>query len=260
MVLKKMSLGLASAATAIVLLACSKDPQLNVQSAQSPRSAPQDAPAESPTSAASELPSPTGQPMSATPAGELPAGHPAVALPPGHPPAGEMAGAAIELPPVDPNTGHGGAALVWDVPASWRTEPPANPMRRAQYRIPGAAGDAELVVFYLGPNQGGPPLDNAQRWAMQFVQPDGSDPLAALKTRTGDIHGIPALFVETAGTYNSGTMSSGPAVAKENWALLGVVAEGGDANWFFKLTGPMKTVAAERGAFEGMIASLRRGS
>ena len=171
-----------------------------------------------------------------------------------------MDASAIALPPVDPEGGLGAAGLVWTAPAGWVAEPPANPMRRAQYKVPGAAGDGELVVFYFGPNQGGPPLDNAQRWAMQFTQPDGSDPLAALKTRTGDIQGIPALFVETTGTYNSGTMSGGPAVAKENWALLGAVAQGGDANWFFKFTGPRKTVEAERAHFEALLGSLRRGS
>jgi len=261
----RKSLGLATVATiataiiATATIACSKDPQLNVQNA------PQQAPA------GSSLPSkatPADPATAGKPAGELPAGHPAVAQPPGHPPAGGMASGmpggmadagGIALPPVDPEGGLGAAALVWDVPASWLAEPPANPMRRAQYRIRGAAGDAELVVFYFGPNQGGPPLDNAQRWAMQFAQPDGSDPLAALKTRTTDIRGIPALFVETTGTYNPGTMSGGPTGAKENWALLGVVAQGADANWFFKLTGPKPTVEAERGAFERMIGSLRRG-
>jgi hypothetical protein len=255
----------ATAATAT--MACSKDPQLNVQNTPQPApAATQGAPAEPAATAA--------------PAGELPAGHPAVALPPGHPPAGQVPGgmpggnpggmgagmgsgmsdaAGIALPPVDPQGGLGAAGLVWDVPASWIAEPPANAMRRAQYRVRGAAGDAELVVFYFGPNQGGPPLDNAQRWAMQFTQPGGGDPLAALQTRSGDIHGIPALFVETTGTYNPGTMSAGPAVAKENFALLGVVAQGGDANWFFKFTGPKPTVEAERAAFEAMVGSLRRG-
>ncbi len=249
------------ATAASATMACSKDPQLNVQNAPQPApAATQTAPAE-PAAAAST-----------TPAGELPAGHPAVALPPGHPPATGMPGGmpggmgagmgdagGIALPPVDPQGGLGAAGLVWDVPAGWVAEPPANPMRRAQYRVRGAAGDAELVVFYFGPNQGGPPLDNAQRWAMQFTQPGGGDPLAALQTRTGDIRGIPALFVETTGTYNSGTMSAGPAVAKENWALLGVVAQGGDANWFFKFTGPKPTIEAERAAFEAMVGSLRRG-
>jgi hypothetical protein len=253
------------ATAASATMACSKDPQLNVQSA------PQPAPAATQTAPA-EPAAPAAAAAAATPTGELPAGHPAVALPPGHPPAGGMPGGmpggmgagmsdagGIALPPVDPQGGLGAAGLVWDVPAGWVAEPPANPMRRAQYRVRGAAGDAELVVFYFGPNQGGPPLDNAQRWAMQFTQPGGGDPLAALQTRTGDIRGIPALFVETTGTYNSGTMSAGPAVAKENWALLGVVAQGGDANWFFKFTGPKPTIEAERAAFEAMVGSLRRG-
>ncbi len=259
MIRKAMFLALATVATASVVMGCSKEPQLNIQDAPA-QNAPQAVPAGAQT--------PAAQPASGMPAGELPAGHPAVALPPGHPPAGGMApgmapgmgAAGIALPPVDPAAGLGGAGLVWDVPAKWLAEPPANPMRRAQYRIPGAAGDGELVVFYFGPNQGGAPLDNARRWAMQFAQPGGSDPLAALKTRTAEIGGIPALFVETAGTYNPGTMGGGSAAPRENWALLGVVAQGGDANWFFKFTGPKATIEAERRAFEGMIGSLRRGS
>ena len=257
---KIRTLGMAALAAAIVVTAvsattaCSKEPQLNVQNA----------PAGTPASTGS----PNSEPASpAAPAGELPAGHPAVELPPGHPSTGGMGGnmgaSGIALPPVDPQAGLGAAGLVWDVAASWIAEQPANPMRRAQYRIPGppgAGGDGELVVFYFGPNQGGPPLDNAQRWAQQFAQPDGSDPLKALKTREGDIQGIPALFVETTGTYDPGTMSSAPATPRENWALLGVIAQGGDSNWFFKFTGPKKTVEAERSAFEAMIGSLRRGS
>ncbi len=260
----RIALTAAILSTALTAAACSKEPQLNVQSAPQESTATQTAPAPQPAQAAD----------AAAPQ-ELPPGHPSVALPPGHPPAsgmpagmaggmpggmpGAMGASGIALPPVDPQGGLGAAGLIWDAPASWIAQPPANPMRRAQYRVPGTAGDGELVVFYFGPNQGGPPLDNAQRWAMQFAQPSGADPLSALKTRNGDIHGIPALFVETTGTYNPGTMSAAPAAAMANWALLGVVAEGGDANWFFKFTGPKATVEAERAAFEAMIGSVRRG-
>jgi hypothetical protein len=41
--------------------------------------------------------------------------------------------------------------------------------------------------------------------------------------------------------------------------LLGAVAPGPDANWFFKLTGPDKTVTAQRDAFIGMVKSLKPG-
>jgi hypothetical protein len=233
------TLVLAIAALApIALAACGKDPKLNVESTSANR------PPES-RNASAEAQAPKAAPSRMQP-GAMPSGP-----------------AATPPPPVEPGTETGETGLAWDVPAAWIPEPPANSMRRAQYRIPGSPGggsDAELVVFYFGPNQGGPPLDNAKRWAMQFTQPDGSDPLAALKTRTDEIRGIPALFVETTGTYNSGTMSGGPSVTMENWALLGVVARGGDANWFFKLTGPKQTVDAERASFEKMIGSLRRGA
>jgi hypothetical protein len=235
---------LAMAVLAVGLIAstaCREDPQLNVQAAPADGRGEQSAPAQAPGAPA----------QSADTAQPAPSGMQPGAMPSGH---------AAMLPAVEPGSGEGETGLAWDTPSNWVAEPPANSMRRAQYRIPGAGGDAELVVFYFGPNQGGPPLDNAKRWAMQFTQPDGRDPLAALKTRTDEINGIPALMVETTGTYNSGTMSGGPAVAMDNWALIGVIAQGGDANWFFKLTGPQKTVTAERAAFEKMIGSLRRGS
>ena len=41
--------------------------------------------------------------------------------------------------------------------------------------------------------------------------------------------------------------------------LLGAIAEGPDANWFFKVTGPEVTVKANQGAFEKMLQSLHIG-
>jgi hypothetical protein len=41
--------------------------------------------------------------------------------------------------------------------------------------------------------------------------------------------------------------------------LLGAIARGPDANWFFKATGPQKTLEANRAAFEAMVRSLRSG-
>ena len=96
------------------------------------------------------------------------AGDGPAALPPGHPPIDGSAG-VIAAPPLGGTTT--GGQLVWTVPDSWTSEPPANAMRRAQYRVPGPGGDAELVVFYFGPGEGGDPRANAERWAGQFVQP-----------------------------------------------------------------------------------------
>ena len=62
-------------------------------------------------------------------------------------------------------------------------------MRRAQYRVPGSAGDGEGVVYYFGPGQGGGPMENAHRWAGMFKQPDGRDSIEVLTTKQIDSTG-----------------------------------------------------------------------
>jgi hypothetical protein len=40
--------------------------------------------------------------------------------------------------------------------------------------------------------------------------------------------------------------------------LLGAIADGPDAKWFFRATGPQATLEAQRAAFDRMIRSLKR--
>ena len=174
-------------------------------------------------------------------------------LPEGHPPVGT--GGDIIPPP--PGSGSGSAGLAWQTPDGWVEEPPSSQMRKAQYRVPGSAGDGQCVVFYFGPGQGGEPMANAARWAGQFAQPGGGDPIAAMKTREETIGGRSVLHVETTGTYQN-PMASDPPL--ENAMLLAAIVQGPDANWFFKLTGPVDTVEAQRDAFGGLIASITSGS
>src|SRR5262249_45098945 len=93
---------------------------------------------------------------------------PAPALPPGHPPTG-------------------GADLAWTAPDAWPTVPPTSSMRKAQYRIPKAAGDAEdgeCAVFYFGAGQGGDVKANVDRWAGQFVDAAGKTPSPTITETT----------------------------------------------------------------------------
>ena len=179
---------------------------------------------------------------------ELPAGHPEMTTSP-----------VFELPPVAEDAGTGSTGLSWTVPEGWVEEQPANAMRKAQYRVPGEGGDAQCVVFYFGPGQGGSPLANAQRWGSQFIQPDGRSSLEVLKTAEIEVNGIPVLTCEISGTYGGGMTMGGQGTPAENQMLLGAVAEGPDANWFFKFTGPRATVEANRGKFEELLGSLRSG-
>ncbi len=176
---------------------------------------------------------------------QLPSGHPPVTTP-------SSPADAIPLPP--PGSGTGKTGLAWDAPKGWVEEAPSSTMRRAQYRVPGAGGDGQCVVYYFGPGQGGAAMANAERWAGQFHQPDGRASSEVMKTETLEVVGIPVLVVEVTGDYGGGM--AGPAL--KGAMLLGAIAEGPDANWFFKLTGPEVTLQEQRKAFEALYGSLRQ--
>jgi len=145
----------------------------------------------------------------------------------------------------------------WAKPADWKEEPPSSGMRQAQYRVAGAGGDAECVVYYFGAGQGGDAQSNAERWAGQFSRPDGRP--AALKTTPLKAGELDVLMVEVEGTYLGGPTMGDPAPKpRANSLLLGAIAKGPDANWFFKFTGPAATVRPQSAAFEGMIRSLTK--
>jgi hypothetical protein len=134
-------------------------------------------------------------------------------------------------------------------------------MRKAQYRVTGDAGDAECIVFYFGPGQGGSALSNAQRWAQQFTLADGRPGKEGMQIENRTVGDIEVLVVSVSGTHQGGfRMQSTPEPPKAKQMLLGAVAKGPDANWFFKLTGPRATVEAQRSAFDALIASLMLGA
>lgn len=179
-------------------------------------------------------------------------------LPPGHPPLGGQ-GPSPHIPAPPPGTGPSGQGLIWTTPPGWTAETPASAMRRAQYRIPGSAGPGECAVFYFGPGEGGDAQSNAARWAGQFRRPDGKPIGDGFKTREIKVGDIPVLMVEVTGTYVGGMGGTPSGPERPNQMLLGAIAKGPDANWFFRATGPKATMEAQRSAFEGMIRSLKRG-
>jgi hypothetical protein len=194
-----------------------------------------------PAEGASAAPTtPQASPEGSRPPAVLPL--PGEQMPPGHPP--------VQTGP-----------LVWDVPAGWVEEQPASSMRRAQYRVPGSAGEGECVVYYFGAGQGGDPMANAVRWAGQFEQPDGSSSVDLMQVSRLEEARVPVQLVEVTGTYDGGmTMTDAPAEQMANYMLLGGIAQGADAPWFFKFTGPEATVRAQRESFVAMMESIRSGS
>lgn len=178
-------------------------------------------------------------------------------LPPGHPPTG---GSPPARPgPAAPGNSASSSALTWTAPAGWTQETPSSSMRRAQYRIPGPGGAGEFVVFYFGPGQGGDAKSNVARWAGQFRRPDGSPVSNEVKTRDIKVGDISVMLVEITGTYVGGMGGLPTGGDRPNYMLLGAIAKGPDAEWFFRATGPRTTLEPQRAAFEQMVRSIRRG-
>ena len=177
----------------------------------------------------------------------------------GSAPSGTSGAAPVAPLPLLPAHAPTGSGLSWTAPEGWQSETPSSSMRRAQYRIPASPGDSEAAecgVFYFGVGQGGDVQGNVERWAAQFKGPEGAE--AVPKVAEVRVGSLAVTEVELKGTYTPSQMGSphesgGP---KPGYMLLGVIVPGAGANWFFKCTGPEKTMEANRRKFGLMIASV----
>jgi hypothetical protein len=145
----------------------------------------------------------------------------------------------------------------WTDPDTWQRAQSPSPMRKATYTIPKAAGDsedAELAVFYFGPNSGGGIDANLERWSKQFSNVDPKQ----VKRDDRSTHGMVQHLVEiSSGTYEGGMGMGAASGAKQNFGLLGAIVETPVGNYFFKLTGPKKTVTGAKKKFLGLLDSIQ---
>lgn len=146
--------------------------------------------------------------------------------------------------------------ITWVDPPSFKRVPPSNPMRKASFVVPRAEGDGEdgeLTVFYFGPGQGGSIDANVERWIKQFADVKPED----VKRADREANGLRQHTVELeSGTFSSG-MPGGPATAKPGFGLVGGIVETPSGAYFFKLTGPSKTVKQAKPDFYKLLDSIK---
>lgn len=149
------------------------------------------------------------------------------------------------------------AGLTWTVPADWVAETPSSSMRLAQYRIPSNKSGVEdglVTVFHFGPGGGGGIEANLARWAGQFTQPDGSDPMSKAKIDHFDAGALKASTIDLLGRYQtSGMMGGGRNYDEPGWRLIGGILEGPGGPWFFKVVGPAEVLDGQMDSFLAML-------
>ncbi|MXY15442.1 MAG: hypothetical protein F4Y57_00120 [Acidobacteria bacterium] len=151
-------------------------------------------------------------------------------------------------------------ALRYDAPAAWIAVEPSSPMRVAQFpppRRPPHAEDADCAGFYFG-GEGGTVEANLDRWTNQMLQPDDS-PSADVATTTGfEVAGMPVTVLDVPGIYAAEVVpGSKMRYYKRDFRLKAAVVESPDGPYFFKLTGPSRTVARWEADFNTLINSVR---
>lgn len=139
--------------------------------------------------------------------------------------------------------------LKLNVPENWKQSKPSSRLRLAQFAIPKVKGDdedGELALFNFG--AGGGAKANIDRWIGQFQSAERE-----AKVKEGMLESGRYFFVEISGTYNK---PIGPPIARQTKPapgsrMLGVILGIEDKGiYFFKMTGPDKTVAAQVAALK----------
>jgi hypothetical protein len=147
--------------------------------------------------------------------------------------------------------------LKWTDPQGWTRQEQSSPMRVATYRVPHSGtdkDDAEMAIFHFGGGQGGDVEANLRRWENQFTDKKGD---AVRTERSANGLKTHVLQIES-GTYTAMAMMPGQSASpKSDYGMLAAVVETPLGPYFFKLTGPSKTVKAQKDAYMTMLDSVK---
>ena len=146
--------------------------------------------------------------------------------------------------------------ITLQVPTSWKSEPPTNKLRLAQFKIPAAEGDehpTELVISSF-PGGGGGVDANLKRWVSQFSS-DGRK----VKITTGECPQGAYHFSDVKGTYEytaGGPFAGGKKELRPNHQSHSIVLVTKDKEvYFLRLTGPEKAVTAAEKSFRAAFGA-----
>ena len=186
--------------------------------------------------------------------------------PHGADPHGEVKTAPVVRAPVNPAPVTPGGQvraetlveLGFSVPGEWTRKPGSNPMRLAEYTIPGPGGEVTLVVSRFA-GGGGDAAANVARWKTQFTAPDGGA-ITEVKEQTSERAPLKVTTVDITGTNIAAVTPGAPERYNEPGSrLLGLIVEGAGDPVFFKAVGPATTLDVWEPAFQKFAGSVVAG-
>jgi hypothetical protein len=146
-------------------------------------------------------------------------------------------------------------------PEKWKKEKPSNNLRKYQFAVPkvdGDADDAELAVFSFGASG---KEENLKRWKSQFIAPAGKTIDEVSKVEEFKIGKVADVFVlDISGTFKYKKAPQNPQEKeqlKEGYRRFNVMFETDKTTFFITLTGPAKTMAKNKEAFDGWLKAFK---
>lgn len=150
-------------------------------------------------------------------------------------------------------------AVAVAVPQGWQEERVTSSMRRGQWKIDAAGGQAELVVYYFGQAGAGSVEKNLERWYGQFEQPDGRPSKEVAQTTEKTVGDLKVTRVEVGGRYVAEVRpGAGERHDVSSARMLAAIVEAPDGAYYFKMVGPDATVKAVAADFDKMLDSLAK--
>jgi hypothetical protein len=182
---------------------------------------------------------------------------------------GMVMGAVFGKPEAEDNKNEGKdrvvelGSLKSKVPEAWRPAETKNTMQiyRFTLRHPkDDKADAELIIFHFNGGSGGSVEDNVKRWKGMILPPEGKkiDEVSKLdKFKVGE---AAITIVDVEGTYLARERPADPSSKTEkkpDYRLLGIVFEIPKDAYYMRMTGPAKTVAEHKKAFDEWLKNFK---
>jgi hypothetical protein len=151
-------------------------------------------------------------------------------------------------------------------PADWKVQKPdpkLGTFRIHQFALPKAGNDkedAELVVFYFGAGSGGGTAENIKRWKATFAAPPGKNIDDVTKVSMFKVGDVAVTYVEISGTYLYKFPPFAPnakTIPKEDFRFIGTIFESKDGPYFMRVTGPARTVEANKKGFDDWLKGFK---
>lgn len=146
------------------------------------------------------------------------------------------------------------------LPEGWESVKPASSMRKAQFMIPGVDGSesGDLTVFYFGPDAGSVEA-NITRWMNQYTTKDGAPITEEMVKRSKiEVTGMPITMVQFHGTQKPSSMPGmTPTPMMPDYMNISGIVMSPDGPWFFKGTGPTKTMEAQSDHFQAFFKQMK---